>query len=95
MSTAVRLANRRLMPRTGAIETTIGGQRRYCISGAQRTIHVASESIAVFLVTPFMFWLATRKELPSWARTSSAVIGAGTLLVDGGLLVSYLKKEKT
>lgn len=94
MSAALRLAQQRIAPKTGAIETVVNGQTRYCISGAQRTIHVTSESIAVFLVAPFMFWLATRKELPDWSRTASAVIGAGTLMVDGGLLLSYLKKEK-
>jgi hypothetical protein len=60
------------------------------VSRGQRSVHVASESVAVLAVVPFMLYLATRKELPRWARIASGVIAAGTLVVDGGLLARYL-----
>lgn len=93
MNAAMQFARNRIVPRTGAIETTIAGQRRYCISAAQRNVHVMSEAAAVLVAAPFSFWLAAQPTLPQWARVLSATIGAGTLLVDGGLLLSYLKKE--
>jgi hypothetical protein len=64
------------------------------ISRGQRHVHVAAESVAVFAVVPFMVYLATRKELPDWARASSAIIAGGTLLIDGGLLLSYTRKGR-
>lgn len=64
-----------------------------CISKAQRNVHVAFEGLAVVVAAPFSFWLATRPELPPWARGLSAAIGVSTLVVDGGLLLSYLSKK--
>lgn len=64
------------------------------ISKAQRDVHVTFEALAVVVAAPFSFWLATRKELPDWARVLSGTIGAATLVVDGGLLLSYLKERK-
>lgn len=60
------------------------------IEEEQRNLHVVSETIAVVAVAPFMFWLAAREELPTWSRWVSGLIGLGTVLVDGGLLVRYL-----
>lgn len=82
--------------RTAAVEALAGGSRPVCITKAQRNIHVVFEALAVLVVTPFNFWLASRPELPKAARTACAVIGATTLVVDGGLLLQYMKqKEKT
>jgi hypothetical protein len=61
-----------------------------CITPEQRSVHVVTEAVAVFAVTPFMFWLGTKKELPTWARGTSLAIAAGTLLIDGWLLVRWL-----
>jgi len=65
----------------------LGQADRYPISRDQRGVHMVSEAFAVFAVVPFMFFLATRRHLPRWARWGSAIIGAGTLVIDGGLLV--------
>lgn len=95
MNQAYLMAQRRYSPhRTGAVEMQTANGKMYCITPTQRNIHVTSESIAVLVAAPFSFWLAMQKTLPDWARTLSAAIGVGTLLVDGGLLISYLKKDK-
>lgn len=70
-----------------------GGRKPVCISKAQRNVHVAFEALAVLLVAPFNFWLATRPELPKAARGFAATCGVATLLVDGGLLISYVKQK--
>jgi hypothetical protein len=59
------------------------------VSEKQKTVHQVSEAVAVFLVTPFMIWLATREELPDWARVTSGAVALGTLAVDGWLLCRY------
>lgn len=64
-----------------------------CIPPEQRSVHVVTEAIAVFAVVPFMFWLATKRELPTWARGTSLAIAAGTLLVDGWLLTRFLREK--
>ena len=72
----------------------VGRQLGQCtISDNQRMLHVSAEAIAVLIAAPFSFWLAARPELPGWARALSAVIGAGTLAVDGYLVVSYLRNK--
>jgi len=64
-----------------------------CIPPAQRSLHVVTEAVAVFAIAPFMFWLATKKQLPPWARGTSLAIAAGTLLVDGWLLTRFLREK--
>ena len=66
-----------------------GGLGEVVVSDRQRLVHVAAEAVAVFAVAPFMVYLATRRELPDWARAVSALVAAGTLAVDGGLLWRY------
>lgn len=63
------------------------------ITTRQRNLHVAAEAVAVLAVAPFMLWLASRRALPPAARVASAAIGAATLIVDGGLLLSYLARR--
>ena len=62
-----------------------------CITESQRRVHIAAEAVALAVVAPFTFWLATRRELPTAARALSAAIGATTLVVDGVLISRYLK----
>jgi hypothetical protein len=51
--------------------------------------------LAVFVVTPFVVYLAaTKTELEDWERGALAAIAAGTLVVDGGLLLAYMKKRR-
>lgn len=82
----------RFVPRVGVTPGTLtwdGELGDVVVSDRQRAVHVAAEAVAVFAVVPFMTYLATRRELPGWARAVSGVIAAGTLLVDGGLLWRY------
>lgn len=65
-----------------------------CISEPRRRLHVATEAASVLTVAPFSFWLATRKELPSWARASAAVLGVAVLVVDGGLLLTWRRQNR-
>jgi hypothetical protein len=60
------------------------------ISDKQRRLHMRSELLAVLVVAPFSFWLASRRELPRGARVAAGVLGVATLAVDGYLLSRYL-----
>lgn len=67
-----------------------------CVSPEQRRLHVATEALAVFAVTPFMIWLATRqRELSKVERAGIWAILAGTLIVDGTLLYRWLSGNTT
>jgi hypothetical protein len=63
-----------------------------CINEAQRTLHVVSEAGAVVLVAPLMAYLATRKQLPTWARAGAGAVGVLSVLIDGYLLTRYLTR---
>ena len=63
------------------------------ITTAQRDVHVRWETAALVVVMPFMGYVATRKELPSWARLLAAGIGVSTLIIDGGLLAEWRKNR--
>ena len=65
-----------------------------CITESQRNLHVTTEALALAVVAPFMFYLSAQRELPTWARAASFGIGAGTLVIDGALLWSYLRQER-
>lgn len=75
-------------------EEDIGPLGDTMIPSHQRQVHMTSEAVAVFAVAPFMFWLAFRKDLPKWARIASGLIGAGTVLIDGYLLMQYAKTNE-
>lgn len=62
-----------------------------CIPEQQRQVHVVSELIALVLVTPLLGYVATRRELPDWARYGAGAAALGTVLVDGWLLSRYLR----
>ncbi len=66
------------------------------ISRNKKNIHMLSEGFALLAVVPFMGWLATsdRVKLPGWAKTAAGGLALGTLLVDGGLLLSYALNGK-
>ncbi len=65
----------------------------HCISPSQRALHIGGELAAVTLVVPFMAYLATRDQLPGWARAGAAAVGIGSLLVDGYLLAQFLRAD--
>ena len=59
------------------------------IEDTQRSLHVTAETIAVFAVAPFMFYLSAQSALPTWSRVASGLIGAATVAIDGWLLLKY------
>ncbi len=64
------------------------------IPEAQRRVHIATEALALLVIAPFSFWIATRKELPPLARVTAGAIGVGTLLIDGALLLEWHRDDQ-
>jgi hypothetical protein len=63
-------------------------------SHRKRDTHVAFEAIAVGLLVPFNLWLASRKRVLTDRESAGLImVAAGTLVVDGLLLASYLRKK--
>jgi hypothetical protein len=60
----------------------------------QWRVHVISETLAVLIVVPFSVYVASRKQLPAWARVVAGGIGVATLLVDGYLLTRNLRRRR-
>ena len=58
---------------------------------ARRGVHVAAEGIALVAALPLSVYAAANPRLPIWARVGFGVLAAGTAVVDGGLLLSYLR----
>lgn len=68
---------------------------KLAISEKQRGVHVATESLALFALVPFLGWVATRdRPLNARERGALLVVALGTVLVDGGLLIRMLKRKK-
>ena len=64
------------------------------VSKRQKTVHLVSESAAVFVGAPFLLWLAFKpnREIQPWEKAGLVGFAAATLLVDGGLLLTWLSK---
>jgi hypothetical protein len=56
--------------------------------------HKTTEALSVFVAVPFLGYLATRKQLPTWARLGAAVFAAASLYIDGGLLLTWAAKAR-
>lgn len=66
-----------------------------CISKTQRNVHVAAEALAVFVVAPLTGYIAWKnKDLPDWSRVFLGAVAVGTIVIDGGLLISYWRAKK-
>lgn len=65
------------------------------ISEDQRTVHMAFETFALIIGVPFLTYLALNKDLPNWARVISGAMALGTVVVDGGLLLSYMNRKQS
>ena len=60
------------------------------ISSTQRGVHVAAETLALFVVAPFLLYVATRdRKLTSVEKGLVATAAIGTLVVDGWLLHAF------
>jgi hypothetical protein len=60
----------------------------------RRDVHVATETAALVTVLPLSVYAASNPRLPLWARVTFAGVAVATAVVDGGLLVSYLRNKK-
>lgn len=78
------------MVRTGAVRE-VGNE--VCISKTQRNVHVTFEALAVFAAVPFLLYLAQKPGLKDWEKYGLYGMAGATLIVDGGLLLSYMRKK--
>lgn len=61
----------------------------------QQNVHVATESVAVFVIAPFLIDMAFRhKGLTRGQRMGLAMVAIGTVVVDGGLLFNFHRKTR-
>ena len=58
-----------------------------------RKLHMLTEFVALTAVAPFMFLLAANNKLPLSSRVAAGAVGTGTLLIDGVLLYSWLRRD--
>ncbi len=67
------------------------------ISEGQRKLHIVSETIALLAFAPWLVSIAFKKRLSNFDKGFALFIAGGTVLVDGGLLATWLRpraKEK-
>jgi len=67
------------------------------ISRAQKRVHMTTEAFAVAIIVPWMLSLAFRKNprITRLDKFAALFVAAGTLVVDGGLLLQFSKRRKT
>ena len=65
-----------------------------CISRRQRNVHVMGETAAVLFVAPLLTAIAIEGKVTPPVRAALGVIVVGTLLIDGGLLMTYRRKRR-
>ena len=67
---------------------------RWLTKKRRRKVHVASETVALAAGLPLAIYGAATPRLPVLARVGFGVLAAGTAIVDGVLLHSYLTERK-
>lgn len=78
--------------RTGAVRELPSGE--IAISKGQRNVHVFFEALALPAAGVMGYMAYTNKSLPPWQRNFLYVTAAATVIVDGGLLISYSRKKR-
>ena len=58
------------------------------VSDQRRAVHVASELAAIAVGAPFLWWASNQTQNPA-ARAGLRTLALATLLIDGGLLLSW------
>ncbi len=61
------------------------------ISEGQRKLHIVSEAIALLVFAPWLVSVALKKRLTNFDKGFALVVAGGTVLIDGGLLVTWLR----
>jgi hypothetical protein len=63
-----------------------------CITEGQRRWHLFGEWAAMFVAVPFSAYIATRKQLPVWARATAGTIGVVTFVLDLTSIIRYSRE---
>lgn len=56
-------------------------------------VHVLTEALALAIIAPWLFKLASDPCLSERQRNTALMFALGTVVVDGALLASYLRKR--
>ena len=67
------------------------------ISRAQKRVHITTEAFAVAVIVPWMASLVLRKNprITRLDKFAAFFVGLGTVVVDGGLLLKFMKRKRT
>jgi len=76
----------------GAVRTLPSGE--VAISKTQRNVHVFFETLALPAAGLMAYVAYANPFLPQWQRGFLYTTAAVTVLVDGGLLLSYMREKK-
>lgn len=76
---------------TGAVRTLPSGE--VAITKTQRNIHVFFEALALPAAGLMAYMAYSNKFLPPWQRSFLYVTAITTVVVDGGLLISYAREK--
>lgn len=55
---------------------------------AERKLHIISEAIAVFIITPIIIYIAFQQK-NKWYKYFLLLLSIGTIIVDGYLLIKW------
>lgn len=77
--------------RVGAVRELPSGE--IAISKTQRNVHVFFEALALPAAGIMGYMAYTQKQLPDWQRGFLGITAAATVIVDGGLLISYARRK--
>lgn len=78
--------------RTAAVRELASGE--IAISKTQRNVHVFFEALALPAAGLMAYMAYTNKNLPDWQRGFLYVTAVTTIVVDGGLLISYAREKR-
>lgn len=76
---------------TGAVRTLPSGE--IAISKTQRNIHVFFEALALPAAGVMFYMAYSNRLLPPWQRNFLYATSIATVIVDGGLLISYAREK--
>lgn len=78
--------------RTAAVRELPTGE--IAISKSQRNVHVVFEALAIPFAGVLAYIAYNNKTLPPWQRNVLYAGAVATVIVDGGLLISYSRKKQ-
>ena len=61
------------------------------ISSGQRKLHIVSEAIALFVFAPWLVSIVFKRRLTNFDKGFALVVAGGTVVIDGGLLATWLR----